>query len=330
MTDQKYLIPIAELAELLNQPIDLLAKQVDSNECIALPGNKIGIPANVVRSVLKNVGVDYSPRIISFSNLKGGIGKTTSAISVATRAMQYGFKTCIIDMDSQASASQSFGAEPEADEAIFYDVWQKPQEHVMPSLKKIRDNLYLLPSSLENGLLDSALVSPASQKNAVRAVCDVLKNNGFEAIIIDCPPSLGTAVISTICASDTIVIPVCHDMFSFKGLKLTLAEISAIVEAFGLLKPSLRILYTKYDRRLSLSETSAKKLMADFKEEFIPTPIRTNSIYAKALEKRETIFASSNKHPAKIDYDLCFQHLFGWFHILNNKTDSIIHEVESA
>lgn len=305
----KYFLTTLDLSRLTTTTKSEVTHRLELEQLIALPGNKLGVPSSLVREYLSDRGVDYSFKVIVFANMKGGVGKTTSAVSIATRAVQYGFKTCILDMDSQGSASFSFDMMPGDDDHIFSDIWQNPENMVMNALKEVDTNLYLLPSSLDNGLLDLNLINPASQKNAVANVCQTLKNNGFNLIIVDCPPSLGTAVISSVCAADIITIPVCSDAFSIKGLQLVLSETQSICSTFNLDMPKIEILYTKFDRRTGLSEEVFRKLSGQYQEFLFSRPIRTSTEFAKALGNKETIFASSRKSNGKEDYDHFVRHL---------------------
>lgn len=308
----RYIITTAEFSLCTRQTVKGLSRFFGDKELIPLPGGKVGIPSQLARMYLSlKEGVDYSFRVLAHINLKGGVGKTTSTISFASRAVQYGFKTCILDMDSQGSASLAFDLVPEDDDPIFCDVWQNPEEMLMGSLKMIQDDLYILPSSLDNGLLDISLINPMSQKNAVRGVCEVLRANGFNLVLIDCPPSLGTAVISAICAAGIIVIPVCSDKFSFKGLKLTLNEIFSIHEAFQLEKPEIRILFTKFDRREKIADHALKQLSSEYKDYLIPVPIRTSTEFSKSLENKGTVFSVPKKTKAKNDYDKYVREILG-------------------
>ncbi|RLC13473.1 MAG: hypothetical protein DRI57_16125, partial [Deltaproteobacteria bacterium] len=145
----RYIISTAEFSQCTRQTVKGLSSFFGKQELIPLPGGKVGIPSQLARMYLSlKEGVDYSFRVLAHINLKGGVGKTTSTISFATRAVQYGFKTCILDMDSQGSASLAFDMVPEDDDPIFCDVWQNPGEMLMGSLKMIQKNLYILPSSL--------------------------------------------------------------------------------------------------------------------------------------------------------------------------------------
>ncbi len=217
-----YLMTAEELGLLTRQTVTTVLQAFPADQRVTLFPGAVALPPHVVRPYLKARGVSYAPRVIAHINLKGGTGKTTSVISAATRAAQYGFNTCILNMDSQASASLAFNMLLNDDDPIFCDVWQRPHEMVMEAVQQIDESLWILPSSLENGLLDVQLINPASQKHAVRGVCEELRHHDIDLILLDCPPSLGTAVIPTICAADTIVIPVCGDAFSRKGLELTI------------------------------------------------------------------------------------------------------------
>jgi chromosome partitioning protein len=308
---QKYISTTLELSKLTAQPPKEVKKSFPPEQLVSLPGNRLGVPSSQVRQYLSDNGIDYAARVIVFANMKGGVGKTTSAVSIATRAVQYGFKTCILDMDSQGSASFAFDLMPSDDDPIFCDIWQNPENMVMGALKEIDEGLYLLPSSLDNGLLDLNLINPASQKNAVANVCQTLKHNGFDLIIVDCPPSLGTAVISSVCAADTLIIPVCSDAFSIKGLELVLSETQSICATFNLDMPRIEILYTKFDKRTGLSKKVFLQLSRQYQNSLFSRPIRTSTEFSKALGKNETIFASLKKSNAKEDYDYFARHLLG-------------------
>jgi len=256
-----------------------------------------------VRQFLQGQGVDYKFRVIVHANLKGGIGKTTSAISLGTRAAQYGFRTCILDVDPQASASLALNCLPGDGDPVFYDVWDRPEETLEGALRHIQPNLSILPSSLENSMLDTALIKPAVQKNAVGNICKQLRRLKYDLVIVDCPPSLGAATISSICAANTIVVPISNDAFSFKGLELTLGEVKAICEAFRIRKPEIKVLYSRYDKREKISGEAIRVLKTKYSDYLLPVFIRTSTKFSNALSRHETIFASGAKSNPREDYD---------------------------
>ena len=307
----RYVLTLTELAQITGEPAARLRKRISDEGLIDMGGRGFGVRPEAVRAELSRRGVSYDFGILAHINLKGGVGKTTSTITIATRAAQYGFRTCVLDLDSQASASMAFDALPEEDEPIFYDIWAKPADMLPGSLKKIDDHLWLLPSSLENGLLDASLTNPKHQKRAVRGVCEQLKHEGFDLVLIDCPPSLGTAVISSICAANVIVIPVAGDPFSFKGLDLTLGEIEAICETYSLPHPIVKVLFSRYDRREKLAAQTIEKLAGPYANYAVPVHIRVTTEFSKSLARGETVFVHARKSSAREDYDALVRHLLG-------------------
>lgn len=291
-----------ELSALTGETASAVESFLGPEGLIPLTSATTGATAEGVRRFLEQRGTSYKLRIIAHITMRGGIGKTTATISAAVRAAQYGFKVCILDLDPQGSSTLAFNATPEEGDPIFYDVWQNPRELLPDALKPIRENLAILPSSLENALLDASLINPGSQKRAVKGVCEVLAASGYDTIIIDCPPSLGIAVISTICAANTVVIPVGSDAFSLKGLEITLNEITSIRDTFGLPMPEIRILYTRHDRREKVSLDMLDTLRSRYGHMPL-TVIGTSSEFSKALAAGETVFSSFRKSLARDDYD---------------------------
>lgn len=307
-----YILTLAELQTLTNRSAAYLKKSLGREKLVELGSGRLGVPPACAKAFLQDMGVAYDFKVMAHMNLKGGIGKTTATINLATRAVQYGFRTCVLDMDSQASASLAFDSLPEEDEPIFYDVWQKPRDMVMPSLKPVSDGLWILPSSLENGLLDSSLANPRGQKRAVKEVCAVLRENGFDLVLIDCPPALGTAAISSICAADTIVIPVGSDPFSFKGLDLTLAEIEAICETFQIPLPRTHVLFSRHDRREKMAEEAIRRLGSEYAAYYLPIHIRVSTEISHSLARKQTLFAGTRNSPVRGDYDRYTRLLLGF------------------
>ena len=295
-------LTIRELSLLTGMPAGDVASFLGPEGTIPLTSATTGASAHGVRRFLSERGVSYQPRIIAHITMRGGIGKTTATITSSVRAAQYGCKVCVLDLDPQGSSTLAFNAVPDDGDPIFYDVWQNPHTLLADALKPIRENLSILPSALENALLDASLINPGSQKKAVKGVCQELVALGYDLIIIDCPPSLGIAVISTICAADTVVIPVGSDAFSLKGLEITLNEIASIRDTFGLPMPELRILFTRYDRREKVSQDALATLRSRYGH--LPlTVIGTSSEFSKVLAAGETVFSSYRKSQARDDYD---------------------------
>ncbi len=308
-TGDDFCLPLRDLTALTRQSAAVVRAALPAASLRERSGFGYLVAAEAVRTYLREAGLKLPFRTLAHINLKGGVGKTTSVVTCAVRAAQYGFRCAVLDLDSQASASLALNALPEDDTPIFYDVWQKPRELLGPALKRIDSHLYLLPSSLENGLLDSSLANPRHQKKAVAEVCAELARLGFDLVWIDCPPSLGTAVISSICAADEVVVPIGSDPFSHKGLTLTLSEIEAICDTYSLPEPQCRVLFARYDKREKLAAQTLARMDGEYAAYAVPIPVRVSTEFSKALANGETLFHSQRKNPARQDYDRIVRYL---------------------
>lgn len=308
----KYLLTPSELAEVVKKSLPAISKHF-RDQTIPLSGRRAGIHPDQVKEYLKKAGMDYSFKVISHLNLRGGCGKTTAAVTLATRAKQFGHNVCILDLDSQASATLTFNIVAKPDQPVFLDIYDDPRK-VKKALIAIEPNLTILPSSLNNGLLDAHFAGkPALIKNAVSDVCSELKKLGFSLVIIDCSPSLSASVISTVCASDLIVIPVGSDVFSRRGLELTVSEIKSICKTFNMTIPKIKILFSKYDGREKISIEALGELAQDssFSKFLLPCFIRASSELPKAAKNGQTIFGSFKKSSAREDYDMYAREILG-------------------
>ena len=305
----RYTLSIAETCRLLDREPEGVARARGGGRESPSASGRLSPAA--VRDLLRTAGVPVVFRCVAVMNLKGGVGKTTSALSIASRAVQYGFRTCLVDLDAQASATLALGGAPADGDPIFRDVWASPAERVSPALREIQEFFSLLPSALENSMLDVDLVKPGSQKRAVAGVADAIRTLGFDLVVLDCPPSLGAASISAACAADVIVVPAGNDAFSLRGIELTMEEVAAIRQTFGLGAVEVRILSTMVDSRELLAARYLEAMSQRYADRLLPGFIRRSTEFSKALERRETVFASPRKSGAKDDYDRVTRALLG-------------------
>lgn len=256
-----------------------------------------------VQQAFKSAGVDYVSRSIAHLNMRGGIGKTTASLSLATRAVQYGFKTCLLDLDPQASATYALFPEMTEEHLVVADIWEHPENQLSESLVEVSPHLFLLPSSLDNSVLDDEWDSPAVQQTVVKRIVDNLTTAGFDLVVIDAPPSLNCIVIAVIAAVDQIVVPVWSDPFSVRGLDILITETSQISKAFDRSEPEINILFAQYDSRLKLSESVYQSLRKKHPKRMLKSRIRTSTEFSKAIHNQETVFRRNLKHVASVDYD---------------------------
>jgi len=201
--------------------------------------------------------------IWAVANQKGGVGKTTTVVSLASLLAKKGQPTLVLDMDPHGSLTTYFGYDPDTLENSIYTLFQKmdnsPNAAIFSSLKKTScDNLYLLPASTAMATLDRQLGAQGGKGLVIKKALAILGER-FPNIIIDCPPMLGVLMINALAACDQLLIPVQTEFLALKGLERMLHTLGMINHARQQGLPYL-IIPTMFDRRTNASTQTLRML----------------------------------------------------------------------
>jgi chromosome partitioning protein len=168
-------------------------------------------------------------KVFSIVNQKGGVGKTTTAINLATALAMQNKRTLIIDMDPQGNTSTGFGIANNERQKTIYEVLINEfhiKESIIPT--KIK-NLNILTSTVDLSAIEIELVDIENREYILRQALKEIIND-YDVILIDCPPSLGLLTINSLVASDSVLIPMQCEFFSLEGLSHLLTTIELIKE----------------------------------------------------------------------------------------------------
>lgn len=188
-------------------------------------------------------------KIISISNQKGGVGKTTTAINLSFYLSQLGSRVLLIDMDPQANATSGFGIRDP--EIATYDVLINDSIGINEAIVETIERLFIVPSTTDLVGADVELRERKGWHNVLREKMEDLE--GFDFVFIDTPPSLGLLTVIALTAANSVLIPVQCEYYALEGLGQLLKTLKKIKQTFN---PELKIegfLLTMYDRRLNLS-----------------------------------------------------------------------------
>tara|TARA_Y100000588_G_scaffold121211_1_gene132769 strand:- start:372 stop:1313 length:942 start_codon:yes stop_codon:yes gene_type:complete len=191
--------------------------------------------------------INGQPRIIAMMNQKGGVGKTTSAVSLGAAWAISGQRTLLIDLDPQAHLTMHLGIDPEQVDLTIYDLVTRHDVSARDVVQKINDQLYVLPGHVNLAGLDAELapkmVTGVAQK-ILKERCGSLiwgtpeaqggpNEEPFDYVMIDCPPSLGLATINALILAQEVIVPMQPHFLALQGLSKLLETVRLIGQSFN-------------------------------------------------------------------------------------------------
>jgi chromosome partitioning protein len=201
--------------------------------------------------------------VLTISNQKGGVGKTTTAISLAAALVEKGSRVLLIDLDPQGNATSGLGVTKEQPHSVYgVLIRDEPLRAAVQSTTV--PGLDLLPSSPEMAGAEVEMVPLMAREYRLR---DALQpENGYDTVLIDCPPSLGLLTINALVAADAVLVPVQCEYYALEGLAQLLSTIDAVRVRLNAKLEVLAIVLTMEDRRNRLSMQVTEEVIRHFPE----------------------------------------------------------------
>jgi len=182
-------------------------------------------------------------------NQKGGVGKTTSTVSLGAALAGYGRKVLLVDFDPQGALSISFGLNPNEMELSIYNLLTQADCHVGDVIVSTNvENLDLLPSNIDLSAAEIQLVSEVGREYALGRALEPIINE-YDVILIDCQPSLGLLTLNALTASSGVIIPMECEYFALRGVALLKDTIDKVTSRLNTNLQIVGVLGTMYDPR---------------------------------------------------------------------------------
>ncbi|WP_420845961.1 ParA family protein [Microbacterium sulfonylureivorans] len=245
-------------------------------------------------------------RVLTVSNQKGGVGKTTTTVNIAAAMAAVGARVLVIDLDPQGNASTALGVPHTADVPSVYDVLidEFPLADIV-QVSPESPNLLCAPSTIHLAGAEIELVSQVAREHRLRTALDEYLANleeHIDFVLIDCPPSLGLLTINAFTAAAELLIPIQCEYYALEGLSQLLGTVRMIQKHLNPALTLSTILLTMYDGRTRLAQQVAEEVREHFAKEVLETVIPRSVRVSEAPSFGQTVIAYDGQSAGAIAY----------------------------
>ncbi len=243
-------------------------------------------------------------KVYAVANQKGGVGKTTTSINLATYLAAAGRRVLLVDMDPQANTTSGIGAAKNKKEYTIYDLMVQEEEDIsifdviVPSARR---ELVVAPCTVDLAGAEMELVGALAREYRLKQALEPIRNR-CDYIIIDCPPSLGLLTINALVAADALIIPIQCEYLALEGLSQLRNTVSIVKNK---LNPDLYIagiVMTMFDPRTRLASDIVREVRNHFPNEAFQTIINRNVRLSEAPSFGQSILDYDPTSPGALAY----------------------------
>lgn len=238
-------------------------------------------------------------RIFAFANQKGGVAKTTSAHCLAAALTEEGFRTLLVDIDPQGSLTYSTGIDPDTLEASMHDVLlgRLPLKKIIQETEEAD----LAPSNIDLAGAEIFLLTKTGREYELQRVLEEVLRD-YQAILIDCPPSLGILTINGLTAASEVIIPFQCEALSQRGVSQLIDTINDVRRYTNRSLRVRGILPTMYDPRTTHSRQVLEAVATRYAIPIFEPPIRKSIRFAEAPVRGRSLLKLAPGHPGATAY----------------------------
>lgn len=215
------------------------------------------------------------PRILAIANRKGGVGKTTTAVNIATAMAAAGKKVLVVDLDPQGNATTSMGVDKKGYHISSYDVLLGTNKLTDAVVWTEVPKFSIIPSSSDLAAAEIELVNMPEREYALKKAL-VKEGINYDYILIDCPPSLSLITVNALAAADGVIVPLQCEFLALEGIAELIKNINVIKKNFN---PKLMlhgVVLTMYDKRNNLTQMVEDDVRSFFGKKVYDTVIPRN------------------------------------------------------
>jgi chromosome partitioning protein len=203
-------------------------------------------------------------RIIAIANQKGGVGKSTTAVSLGAALADIGYRVLVADLDPQGNASTGMGIRHDAREVTVYDVVVSEAAIDRAIIPTPVERLHAVPATIDLAGAEIELVSQFSRESRLKRALEPVREGVYDFILLDCPPSLGLLTINALTAAEELIVPIQCEYYALEGLGQLLRNVSLVQQNINSGLRLSGIVMTMFDPRTKLSEQVVQEVQRHF------------------------------------------------------------------
>ena len=211
-------------------------------------------------------------KIIAVTNQKGGVGKTTTAVNLASALGTMNKKVLLVDIDPQGNATSGFGIDKQDNQQSSYTVMTGEAAADAIAIKTEFKNVWIVPSDIKMAGADLEISEVDNRESILKKGLAAAREK-FDFVLIDCPPSLSLITINALNAADSVLVPIQCEYYALEGLAQLTSTVSRIKRTFNAHLEIEGVLFTMYDGRLNLTQEVAEQVKKYFPKQVFKTVI---------------------------------------------------------
>ena len=241
------------------------------------------------------------PTLITLCNQKGGVGKTTTAVNLGAALAEQGQRVLMVDLDPQGALTAYWGLETENSQVTIYQLLLNDSEPATDAIRRVRPRIDVIPADIDLAAAEIELFSALGRERILKELLTKVQD-GYDYVLVDCPPNLGLLTVNALVACHGVIIPLQCEYFAMRGLSMLLDTLHKVKRRLNPQLDIFGILPTLYNSRTRHGKEVLAEVRRMFGERVFDTSIHSSIRFAESTLARQPILEYAPTHPGAQAY----------------------------